>query len=88
VYRTDAAATNGAYPLGYLVEDIAALEHWFGLILELLSLNSFLKISLVTAQDFMVSFVRLECAPFDCSSNIQLPITINNDAHSRLFHPF
>jgi hypothetical protein len=52
------------------------------------SLNSFLKISLVSVQDFVVSFVHLECAPFGCSSNIQVPITINNDAHSRFVSPF
>jgi hypothetical protein len=66
VYGADTAATNGAYPLGHLEEDVASPKHWFGLILELLPLNSFLKISLVTTQDSMVSFVHLGCAPFGC----------------------
>jgi len=38
--------------------------------------------------DFVVSFVHLECAPIDCGGYMQSPITINNDARSRLFHPF
>ena len=30
----------------------------------------------------------LECAPFDCGSNIQVPSTINNEAHPRVALPF
>jgi hypothetical protein len=75
--------TDRANSLGNLVVNIRVLEHRLRLALEVLSLNPFFKILLVSLQDFVVSFVHLECAPLGCSRNIKGPITINNDAHSR-----
>jgi hypothetical protein len=88
VHSPDTAAADGTRILGDLVVDVGVFEHGVGLIFELLPFQTGFKILLVSKVDFLVSFIHLECAPFDCSSNIQCPITINYDAHSRSVSPF
>jgi hypothetical protein len=80
---TDSTAADGPGSFGNLVVDVGVFEHGFGLVLILLSHQTGFKILLVTKADFVVSFIHLKCAPFGCISNIQVPITTNNDTHFR-----
>lgn len=84
----DTAAADRTGSVCDLILDVGVFEHVVELVLELLPCQTRLKMLLVSGIDFVVSFDRLKYAPLDCDSYMQVPITINNDAHSRLFHPF
>ena len=88
VHDPDTATTNGTRSFGNLVVSVGVFEHRRWLILELLPFQPRFKILLVSEVGFMVSFVHLECAPIDCTSYMQSPITTNNDARSGVVSPF
>ena len=68
IYLSAIATGDRAYPFRHLKDDIASLENRLGLIFELFPLEPLGKFLLVTTQDFVVSFVHLECAPFGCDT--------------------
>jgi hypothetical protein len=84
VNGANTAMTDSAGPLRDFIDNVRLFEHRFGLILELLPLEPGFKILLVSEVDVMVSFFHLECAPVGCVRKTQIPITTNNDAHSRV----
>jgi hypothetical protein len=88
VHSTDTAEPNCAGSPGDLILAVAVFEPRVRLILELLPHQPGFKILLVSEVDFVVSFIHLECAPFDCIVNMLIPITINNGACFRLFSTF
>jgi hypothetical protein len=71
-----------------LIVDVGIFEDSIGLVLVLLSYQPGVEILLVTEEDFVVSFVHLECAPFGCIGYIQFPIITNSDAHFRTIFKF
>src|SRR5437899_13106192 len=70
------------------ISDIGVLKHRLRLVVKVFSLKSFLEISLVSLQKFCGFFCSPGMCSFDCSSYMQVPITTNNDAHSRYVSPF
>jgi hypothetical protein len=77
--------TNGAGSFGDLIVNVGVFEHRIGWIFILSSDQSGVQISLVTEEDFVVSFVRLECAPYGYISKSQVPIIANIDAHISVY---
>ena len=66
----NAPASDRARPFTDLVSNIGVLEHRLGLVFVMLPLQPLLKILLVSAQDFVVSFLHLERAPFGLDRNL------------------
>ena len=84
VQGADPTETDCPGSFGDLIVEVGIFEHRIGLIFILLSYQPGVEIFLVTKIDFVVSFIHLECAPFGCSGNINVPIITNSDAHFRV----
>jgi hypothetical protein len=88
VHGADSTETDRPGFIGDLILDVGIFEHEIGLVLVLLSYEPGIKILLVTEDDFVVSFIHLECAPFGCSGYFNVPIITNSDAHFRVIIKF
>jgi len=64
MHRSNAAKTNGASSISYLVMYVFSFENRFRLVLVVFPLQMFFKILLVFQVGFMVSYIHLECAPY------------------------
>jgi hypothetical protein len=70
VHGTDSAKSDGSGLFSTLVPNIRVPEHRAGLIVKPLSIQPGFEIPLVSEEDFVVSFIRLKCAPFGCDRNL------------------
>src|SRR2546426_7275513 len=88
VDRPDTTIADRPCSFGNHISDIGVLKHRLRLVVKVFSLKSFLEISLVSLQNFVVSFVHLECAPLivvvTCKFLLQ-PITTHIPGMFHLF---